>query len=83
MWYVFRSRLKYGPYTEEELKAHVASGYFARTDMAWQQGMSGMAPIHRVIALPRQMEEVALSALVVVVVGVPVIAGLTWLCLYA
>jgi len=56
MLYVFRNRLKYGPYTEDELLKHVASGYFETSDMCWKKDMEEWAPIKHVISLPFKID---------------------------
>ena len=43
--YIQRDGQQYGPYPQEDIQGHLASGTLLPTDMAWQEGMADWVPL--------------------------------------
>ena len=43
--YISRNGERYGPYTEQQLREHLASGAVVAEDLAWQEGQSDWVPV--------------------------------------
>ena len=43
--YIQREGQQYGPYPQEDIQGHLASGTLLPTDMAWQEGMADWVPL--------------------------------------
>ena len=43
--YIHRNGQRYGPYSEADIKAHIASGALSRQDNAWWAGQAGWVPL--------------------------------------
>ncbi len=47
--YVLKEGQKWGPFTADEIKGHVAAGSFVLQDLAWREGLDDWEPLHQLI----------------------------------
>jgi hypothetical protein len=57
--YIQREGQQYGPYPQEDIQGHLASGVLLPTDLAWQEGMPDWVPLSKFSGLKK--DELAAS----------------------
>ena len=52
--HIMRNGEQFGPYSEEEVREHLAQGLLLPADLAWHEGIDNWAPLSDLIVAPKQ-----------------------------